>query len=833
MTGGTHLPRRPGELIMKHPVIRSLALVLVAVAALAGCGRSNGGLLVEPRRPEVEITFSPIERDSVNYSVRINWAGSDSDGQVVGFEYAVDPPASPMPGNDTVWVQTNASEVALLFPSRRPREPLAPPGALVPSSDYHTFVIRAIDNDGLRSEPKSRSFTSFTIAPSTRITLPRPTEQLSVSTTPSVTIVWTGDDPDGTQRPVKYKYKLATSSDINPADPNSITSGLVQEYFSADAVNFFATWDSVAGDTTSRFYEGLTPGTRYFFAIVAFDEAGAYEPRFSRNSNVLDFTPTLDKLGPRITVFNEFFSRSQPVGGVSLAESRIVKLQFPADAQIVFNWTAEPPQPGALITGYRWAVDIAGQNIIDETPREDDNDVNHWSTWSLNETSARIGPFIASPESTSTHYFYLEARDNLGFVSLFTIRLTIVKPSFDTPLLVIDDLYGQPTNLRANGFPGEISLAGAFPLEAEADSFYYARGGFPDSLYIRSGTPGAVSLPGVFADYAPDTLDYRFYPVEGIDLERLSHYRAVCWYTNGQSATRDGRKFGSLNPATGIRTINTVNNLNTLAVYLRQGGKAWLFGEGMTSAIANGYWTRFGGAPRLPFTSGDDPRQNVLFPGNFLYDFVHIRSILSTSGSSVSRPTQMISAIPYLPEFAGPTSDADRSRDPRIDARPGAGAERTRINWGNLPRLTIAPYRGAVADPGINGSWVIKGPNQITTGPPAFIPVMDTLYLFQARQYDPNHIYAPNEGDGYPNAIHYYGTENGPGSELVWFGFPIHFFHRDQVKIVVDEVMKNLGVERAKPEARGAHPAVRPGLIIVDTGETVESRMATTRRAGR
>ena len=829
MTGTANLFVRARRRAVKTGLLPALALV--ALVAAAGCGKNGAGILVEPKRPTVEITFAPIENDSVSYSVRINWVGSDSDGQVVGFQYAVDPPADPSPGNDTVWVDTQSSEVALLFPSRRPRTPLAPPGTIIPSSDYHTFVIRAIDNDGLRSAPEFQSFTSFTIAPSTLITVPDGTEQLSVGTTPSVTIEWQGSDPDGTQGPVKYKFKLVTSNDVNPSDPTSITSGLIQQYFEADAVDFFASWDSVSGDTTSRFFEGLTPGTRYFFAVVAFDEAGAYEPRFNRNSNVLDFTPTLDKLGPRITVFNEFFAREQRVGGVSLAESRIVKLEFPADAQIVFNWAASPPQEGALITGYRWAVDIAGQNILDETPRTDDNDVNHWSTWSLNETSARIGPFTATPESTTTHYFYLEARDNLGFLSLFTIRLTIVKPSFASPLLVIDDLYGTPTQNKLNpAFPGEINLAGSYPIEAEADSFYYAVGGKPDSLYIRSGTPGATSLPGVFADYAPDTLDYRFYPVDGVDLSKLADYKVVCWYTDGQSASRNGSKFGSVSPMTGIRAINSVNRLNTLAVYLRQGGSCWLFGEGTTTAIANGYWSRIGTVPRLPYTSGEDRAQNVLFPGNFLYDFVHLRSELSTAGAATFAATQLRSCIPYLPEFAGPASDADRSLDPRIDARQGAGAERTRINWPDLPRLTITGYRGAVASPGINGTFVIKLPNQITFGPPNFIPAMDTLYLFQARQYDPTHIYAPNDGDGYPNAIHYYGPDNGPNSELVWFGFPLHFFDRTQVKQVVDAVMRNLGVPRAVPAERGAHPHEREGARIVDAGETIEARATQSRR---
>ncbi len=815
---------------MRWNPFRSLVVLVAAAAALAGCGKSMVGSLVQPLRPTVEITFSPIQQDSVSYTVRINWSGSDADGQVVGFQYAVDPPASPTPGNDTVWVDTRASEVTLLFPSTQPRRPLPPVQSIVPSSDYHTFVVRAIDNEGLRSAPDSRSFTSFTIAPTTLINVPRPTSQLAISTTPSLTISWTGTDSDGSQRPVKYKYRLVPATQIDPANPGGITAGRIQEFFEADAVNFFATWDSVSGDTTSKFYEGLTPNANYYFAIIAIDEAGAYEPRFNLNSNTLQFRPTLDKLGPRIRVFNEFFSRLQVGSGVSLAENRIVKLEFPADASIVFNWEATPPT-GALLTGYRWCVDIADQDITNEDPRTDDNDVNHWSTWSLNETSARIGPFTATPESSATHYFYVEARDNLGFVTLFTIRLTILKPSFAQPLLAVDDLYGgltQAVDFRNPG--GPIRLSGSFPLEAEADSFYYARGGYPDSLYIRSGTPGVTSVPGVFADYAPDTLDYQFYPIEGMDLARLGEYKALVWYTDVSSAARQGSKF-SASPATAIRVINSVNRLNTLAVYLRQGGNVWIFGEGTTTAIANGYFSRYGNVPRVPYTSGENPLTNVLFEGNFLYDFAHIRSELNQGGSSTFQATQLKSCIPYLPQFSGPADQNNRLLDPRIDARVGAGARRTALKWDGLPRLTIAPYRGVVADPAVNQTWVIKLANQITSGPPSFTPTMDTLYLHQARQYDPTGIYQPNSADGYPNAVHYYGTDNGPNSQLVWFGFPLHFFERDQVKTVVAKVMQNFGIPTAPPSMRGAHPMrVAPVPRIVDGGDTVDDRIAETRR---
>lgn len=830
----------------------AFTLVLAVLAALAGCGKSGEDFVVENIRPEVDLSAAPAASDSVAYAVRLNWFGSDADGVVTMFEYANDPPAD----GDTAWVSTTASETTILYPSRDPNDtPLPPVGRIIPSSDYHTFVVRAVDNEGARSAPISRSFTSYTVAPSTTINTPRPNNQQAVSTTPSITIRWTGNDPDGvlSQRPVKYKFKIVPASDIDPANPNGVTAGRLQEYFGADAVNFFATWDSVAGDTLSKFYEGLTPQTVYYFAIVAFDEAGAYEPRFNLTSNVLQFRPTLNKLGPRITVFNEFFSRTQNTGGISLAESRIIKLEFPADAAVTFNWSAEPPV-GALITGYRWCVDIEGQDISNETPRVDDDDVNHWSTYSLNETSARVGPFSASTDTASTHYFYLEARDNLGFVSLYTIRLTIVKPSFANPLLVIDDMYGTATELAA-GQPdgGTIRVVGAYPMEAEQDTFYYARGGVEDDFLRRSGSPGVLTEPGSFAEFAPDTVDYRHYNINGMDLQKMSEYRVVTWYTDNTSSSRNGDKFGSTQPSTAIRQINSVNQLNTLAVYLRQGGKLFMLGEGMVPAIANGYYSRIGNPPSPPYNAGDNQRTDVLFPGNFLYDFVHMRSQLTLGGganTSLTTNSQLRGAIPFLNRFKGPATNTNRSLDPRIFGYPGGlritppvppdttpdtlvvpaiGANRTEQKWDDLPLLSLGLYRGANANVALrsfNSTWAITEALQITDNAPNFFPVMDTLYLFQARFYDPAGTQNPRV-DGFPNAVHYYGPENGPGSELVWFGFPLYIMEKEQARQVVRVVMRNLGVAPAPIAMRGAHPGDRTsGLRVVDGGETIDTRRA-------
>ena len=790
-------------------VRRLLPLLLLVLPVLSGCGNKADQLAVPNQRPIIGISNAPIQGTEEFYSIRINWFASDSDGQVTRYIYATDPPVM----GDTTWTSTTSSEVTVFFRSPNPNDPLPPLGSVIISRGYHTFVVKAIDNEGAASAPASRSFTSRTTAPSTNISAPRPTHQQPISTTPSVTINWLGTDPDGvlSQKPIKYKFKIVSATDISPGNPTGITAQQIQDYFGKDADNFFASWDSVSGDTTSVFFEGLTPQTVYYFAIVAFDEAGAFEPRFTLDSNVLQFRPTLDKLGPDITVFNEFFSKTQSTGGISPAASRIYPFEFPSDSPIRLNWIAVA-DIGALVTGYRWAVDIEGADIGNETPRTDDSDVHHWSTWSLNEVSATIGPFTGSVDSTVTHFFYLEARDNLGFVSLFTIRLKIVKPRFDKSLLVIDDMYGTATGMRPDS---TINYVGGYPMEAEQDSFYYSVGGFPDVLK-RHGVPGAdpsaISKPGVFAGFDYDTLDYKFYPNEGVLLEDLARYKVVTWYTDGTSASRAGAKFSNT-PMTGIRYINSVNRLNTLAVYLKQLGKVWLLGDGTTTAIANGYWSRFSNnaAARIPYTSGET-NADILKLGNFLYDFPHLRSQLITGGlassPALTQNQQLRACIPYLPQFAGPATNTDRSHDPRI----GPSAARNLPQWDGLPQLTLAAFRGANVDPNLRSvslTWCINQPLFVTEGTGQdFQSTLDTLYLFQARTLDLNHVQVP-PSDGFPNAVYYHGADSGP---VVWFGFPLYYFELDQARACAEVVLRNFGLTpKASPSGAGAFVSVKNG----------------------
>ena len=85
-------------------------------------------------------------------------------------------------------------------------------------------------------------------------------------------------------------------------------------------------------------------------------------------------------------------------------------------------------------------------------------------------------------------------------------------------------------------------------------------------------------------------------------------------------------------------------------------------------------------------------------------------------------------------------------------------------------------------------------------------PAADTLYLCQARTYDPSSA-GSSASDGKPNAIWYHGGDQG---DVVWFGFPLEFFELDQARQVVRSVMRNFGIDPLPAGVREGAGAAEP-----------------------
>jgi hypothetical protein len=755
-----------------------LVVPLLAILLAAGCAKSPRSFLSPQASTSVRSTLSLASAGEGRYTA--TFRAADPGARV---QYAIDPPAD----GEIAWKD-------------------APPGALSLRLERrnapYVLLARSVGPTG-PSTPERFVFSENVIYKVTLILSPRPTHQQPIPVPPTFDVNWqqvTVDVPQATAAPT-FLTRLVTASDINPANPLGITQEIVTAFFRDQLANHRADWTATT-ETKQRLENQEVLVVKYF-AVVALDANGAPEPSdtlFSLDANVLGFRATNESLGPDMLVQNELFNVRKFTSSLDATPRAEITLR--AGTTTTVNWQAVP-DVGRQIDGFRWAVDL--ESLSDESPRKNAKDLAHWSDWSLVTTSATIGPFPAGDANKAPHLFYVEARDNLGGINLVAVSIRVsARPKAQAPLLVIDDLYGTPTQRTDRG---TFLIAGVYPMEAEQDSFYNAVGGVPDSLRRFASAapdPTALSAAGAFAGFPYDTLDYRFWPRD-VPFETLNQYRVVAWYSDPASAARVGDKF-STTPMTALRRINSAQQVNSLAEYVAAGGKVWLFGAGATRAIANGYWTRIGGgqAP-LPYTTGDE-RDDILVPGNFLYDFVHLRSTVNgvATPAQPTIPSQLKGCIPYLPQFAGPASQVDRTHDPRI----GPSSARTAENWSDLPRLTIAAYRGASADPDARSIAIhlfIADPLELIEGRRP-VSTADTLYLAQARTYDPNGI-SNVPSDGKPNAIWYHGGDQG---DVVWFGFPLEFFELDQARQVVRAVMRNFGIEPLPAGVREGPGAAQP-----------------------
>jgi hypothetical protein len=744
-----------------------LAFLLVVALALS-CGKTPPAQVAVPNeRPSIELSTAPQPGDSVYYVEHFTWFSYDPDGQVVDFRYAVDPPLV----GDTSWVSLADHELTLRFRSSTPGGS-GPTG--IAGTDYHVFAVEAVDNAGLASAVASVAFTSYTVAPTARLLYPSPSRLITASTPTSVLLQWTGIDPDGTgdKRPLKYKFTLVEQGVIqaylglgsiipSPSD--------LQSYLSLGAPSF-ASWDSVGADTTSKQFNALTPGTTYYFAIIAFDDAGAYDPRFDLDRNVLRLRPQTELLGPRLTVSNDLVSASS--SSIDLSPSRIAHVTIPSGEQVRFNWKATAAT-GGIVVGYRWVLDPLNGDLTDETPRDNDNQTYRWSAWAAAEQSAVAGPY----DGSAPHFFYVEARDNSGAMSLVQIEIDVVQKT--SAFLVIDDFQGPPDFDYGPSSPYSFQPYGNFPTEAVLDTLMYAVGGKP----YQHRPPGTLSQPGMFAGFDYDTLDYRFRTSPGIPLSLLFRYQALVIYTGTRDATTSGSMLDALRYAAWRQTPNP------LVSYVAHGGKVWFFGDGVIYAFLLRPGDQVYSLPR------------IAAPGQYPYDYWKLRSTFGIGGGGTSPPDYMIGATPYLPGYATPgrpwPPDENRKYtrfcdDPRV----GPAASRNIARWSGLPclHLTTEFNNWPSGFPGGVKSVLYVGlPNSIleTLDPKTnrVGSALDTLYLWRAVNYIGSSALA--NPDGKPVMCAYEGIDSGP---VVWSGMPLWFYDRTELRQLAAKVLSTFGI---------------------------------------
>jgi hypothetical protein len=645
-----------------------------------------------------------------------------------------------------------------------------------------------VDAAGARSEPATLALFTTNIAPTVQIIAPQPSSLIRAQVATSVCIQWNGIDPDGvfTQKPVKSKFLLLDLDDPS----NQVYLGNPDSLRRIAVATNWAGWDSTAADTEHVTFTNLTPNKSYLFTVTGFDEAGAYDPIFTLNKNMLQFTVVLPgSSGPVFTVSGPAFRFAYSNGSLSDDPVRAIQTEVTSGAPIPFEWSAAP-FVGNQITGYRWVLDPV--NVHDETPRSGPGDLRHWSDWSLG-TSVALGPYSPVGFKREEHTLFIEAKSNASgcgppgsdFLSLAMVHFVVVRPTFEKDLLIVDD-----TRLEADKYSAGCPLGYTqrWPSAAELDTFLYARGGVPWRC-TKNPTTGVISIPGLFAGYAFDTTGTRgvlsgrsvdaggptLVQSQAVPLSVLATYRHVLWLTDGAGALLNNGQQASVNPTTAMRFMSTPGMVNVLNTYLHMGGQLWLAGGGTATASLLPYdriSNNTGGITRFSSL----PAWNEIFPTQLVWEGPHLRSEISV--------TNALQAARALGRFEG-TPGAYDALPLTLDSRTAATDP--------LPPTRTVSSQFYVSTRQVEFLTV---PNVIVEGG---VSVLDSLYVVQGSLVP--------VGTGNVAMTVYHGGDAG---QCIWTGFDLWSFQRSECISLVDGVLQGIwGLPRA-PVARG--PAAAPAF---------------------
>jgi hypothetical protein len=767
--------------------LTAFALAIALAIALGGCSKSLSTNPLPNQPPTVRLTHAPVSSTSREvYAYRMDWVGYDPDGRVDHFVYAVDPKDMDVP--DSSWISTKLNEEIIYFKAPIPVEPV--PNGNAYAEEFHVFAIRAVDNQGMQSKTVARAFWAQTAAPIIAIQTPTPNQDGQI-VTPSVRIQWAGTDPDGlTGKPVEYKFRLfPTHNPDFPAIPDFIqfaTSPATRDSFRHLYAPAFGpsikcptctAWDSLPTDSTDVQYTDLVPKQQYLFVVSGFDDAGAYDPIWRVDKNMLLLKVSYaGTLGPQISMYNEFFNFTYTTGGYANDPSRYIEVEVPADRLITINWFATPP-PGAAMRRYRWVLDLL--ELDDETPRTGPNDWYHWSAYGLTNLSATIGPF--DPAVKPDHLFFVEAEDNNGLRSLGIVHFTVVRPTFAKDLLVVRDLraLNKDQFAKVGGGLQLLPPNGAWPSRAELDTFMFARGGVPWKGYPA----GTLTRPGIFLGYHFDTLSTYQYVTGVTPLSVLGNYKFVLWWTDLNSAGLDHNPTDQVFGISSLRYMSGPNHPSTIATYVKQGGTVWMSGGGV--ALATLYdWNKRGSDPSL-YTDTD----LELVPGRFMYDIPHWQSEITISSAPFMKanfniapfksktPSRGWGGAADVPNYNLMLTSGIQTLDMRVFGDPNDPTPplRSDVDW----YVTVVP-----AEVLTRGDFITETQNPDGTG--AQYSTLDTLYIALGGPAGPNR----------PVMTYYHGRDvpriNSTRSFNLFSGFPIWDFQRVEQIALVDFVLQEL-----------------------------------------
>ncbi len=562
---------------MRSP--RALYLTAILTAALHwSClltpDDERAGTRVSNQRPSVRITAGATTSDTtgVDYKVNFRWNGTDTDGVVTRFEYAVDDTVS-----ENAWSRTAEFSRDFLFEASLP-DPNDSSG--VRFSQWHTLHLRGVDNEGAVSPPVRQFFNARTVAPTSYIARPtglgpRPSLQQTFI------VEWGGEDLDSSEpgkEPIAWEYKLVYVGNIVVDPAEAFVDSLHRAnnlFLDGAGLRDQTSWVRVPGDIRNVRINNLSPGRYLAFGVRAVDEAGVIEPELEIGRNMLAFSVSGEPSEPYVTM-NE-----STVGSHFFDGSSAWEISVPSGRPLYFTWTGDADYYGSAIGNWNYAIDI---------PDPDDDSINAprgyggWIGWG--DWRGLAEPLVfGSDQSNMTHHLWVKVRDLSNSVEserLCEVRIKVVPFTFERLVLVVDDakfVQAQITDQIHDDFMSNVMLR-RFKDFATAD--HYAawgprEGGFPS---------GANNLT----------------------LERIAQYQHVVWQTQHLSTSS-------------VSALDIVENQKgLLSSYLAAGGRLMMIG-GQLSSLLNDRGFEY------PKNGPDSDEKRIHFGfDNFIYTFMRMRN---------------------------------------------------------------------------------------------------------------------------------------------------------------------------------------------------------------
>ena len=555
-------------------------LGILVVALLAGCNDNNLGIdkRTANRPPETTLSSGPPDSTvSAVYKVHLFWSGSDPDGTVDHYDFImIDHPSVkdnidgsgtnpviisvPEP-DDPRWLGSTSTDsvfITLADTLRSETQPSDSTGTAdeireSPWERWHTFFIRAVDNEGTPDPtPDYRSFNSVNIAPSVWLTEPiRPNTTFQG---PSVIIFnWDGEDPVGDGdviTPVASRWVMIDSQIDSNKQPISFPDSLyvLPERFTWSP---WARWDAedLTGRRTirknlqeARTLENGSVIGYYVFAVQAMDEAGAITPVFDKVTNRKNNAVSVKvsgAVGPLLTVTEQFLGITTWLGGFAA-----VSVQIAAGQPLNFCWTGDATRYGGEIQDYRYGWDI----------RNPENDDEWDQNWCSSCTCASPRAF-----SSGTHTLFIQVRDNAESITEAKFVLNVNQVTRSRGILWVDDTQEIIPNSGQERQEDAVWLSIFSELAAE-NSFEF--------------------------DPVRDVFDVEMNRGEVPPIGKVFDYESVVW------SVRSARSVTALSSLAKFvdpfleKNRNAAQSFNYLTIYLQNKGRLWLSG----SQIAMQVW---------------------------------------------------------------------------------------------------------------------------------------------------------------------------------------------------------------------------------------------------